>query len=159
VRVLERELLTRIDLPPHRFVALDPDAADLGVMCSEIERRIADRPFDLTLLGIGLNGHVGMNEPGSAIDSPTRRVDLAPATRQSAANYFGHADAPTWGVTIGLGALRQSAEIWLLASGPAKSAIVRRIAQGPVSVDVPATLLREHPNCRLFVDAGAAAAL
>jgi glucosamine-6-phosphate deaminase len=158
-RMLERDLVTRIDLPPQRFVALDPDATDLGAMCSAIERRIADRPFDLTLLGIGPNGHVGMNEPGSAIDSPTRRVDLAPATRQSAASYFGGAVVPTWGVTIGIGALRQSAEVWLLASGPPKADMVRRIVRGPVSAAVPATLLREHPHCRLFVDATAAAAL
>lgn len=158
-RMLERDLLARIDLPPQRFVALDPDAADLDAMCSAIERRIADRPFDLTLLGIGLNGHVGMNEPGSAIDSSTRRVDLAQATRESAASHFGHADVPTWGVTIGLGALKQSAELWLLASGAAKADVVRRIVREPISTNVPATLLRGHPHCRLFVDAAAAAAL
>jgi glucosamine-6-phosphate deaminase len=158
-QMLRRDLLSRVDLPPRQFAALDPDAADMDAMCGDTERRIAAGGLQLTLLGIGLNGHVGLNEPGTAADSRTRRVDLAPATVQTAASYPGDGSAPLWGVTLGVATLAQSEEIWLLACGAAKAAIVGRIVHGAAGSEVPATLLRSHPNCRLFVDRAAAAAV
>jgi glucosamine-6-phosphate deaminase len=102
---------------------------------------------------------VGMNEPGAAADSLTRRVSLAPETIAASARYFGHDRLPTWGVTMGLGTLRRSQEIWVLASGAGKAPIVRQTLHGPITTAVPATLLREHPSVLLIADdeAGAAA--
>jgi glucosamine-6-phosphate deaminase len=157
--MLRRQLLARIDLPPRRFIALDAGAADLDAMCAAVERRIGRRGFELTLLGIGTNGHVGMNEPGSDPASASRRVDLHPSTLQATRHYLNHDNIPTWGVTIGLHALLRSQEIWLLASGASKAAIVHSVVAGPRDVAVPASLFVDHPNCRLFVDATAAAAL
>ena len=158
-QMLRRDLLTHIDLPPRQFVSLDPDAADLDAMCGDVERHIAAGGLQLTLLGIGLNGHVGLNEPGSRADSRTRRVHLEPATVQAAAGYSGYGSVPSWGVTLGIATLAESAEIWLLACGVAKADIVGRLMHAPAGSDLPATWLRDHPNCRLFVDASAAAAL
>jgi glucosamine-6-phosphate deaminase len=156
-QMLERFLLSRIDLPPARFHRLDL-TQDIDTVCSAYERAVGDG-CDLTLLGIGTNGHVGMNEPGAPADSLTRRVSLAPETIAASARYFGHDRLPTWGVTMGLGTLRRSQEIWVLASGAGKAPIVRQTLHGPITTAVPATLLREHPSVLLIADdeAGAAA--
>ena len=100
-----------------------------------------------------------MNEPGSSRDSLTRRVDLAPATVTASARYFSHDRLPTWGVTMGLSTLRRSGEVWILASGPAKAAIMREVVHGPVTESVPATQFRDHPRTFLIVDEAAAVEL
>jgi glucosamine-6-phosphate deaminase len=86
-------------------------------------------------------------------------VELAPETTRAAARYFGPVPAPTWGVTIGLGPLRASRTIWLLATGPSKADVVRDVLLEPMSVDRPASLLRAHPHCLFILDRAAAARL
>ena len=156
-RMLERYLLSRVDLPPGRFHAFDL-TRDLDEVCREHEA-VVGAGCDLTLLGVGTNGHVGMNEPGSSRDSLTRRVELAPATVATSARYFSHERLPTWGVTMGLGTLRRSREVWILASGPAKAAIMRDVVHGAVTEAVPATQFRDHPRTLLIVDEAAAVEL
>jgi glucosamine-6-phosphate deaminase len=156
-QMLVRYLLSRVDLPPERFHAFDL-SRDLDEVCRTHEA-VVGSGCDLALLGVGTNGHVGMNEPGSAPDSLTRRVGLAPETIAASARYFGHGRLPSWGVTMGLGTLRRSREIWILASGPGKAAILREIVHGPVTDAVPATQLREHPRVLLIADDAAAAQL
>lgn len=150
--MLRRALLDHVDLPPERYHDLDTENPDVDAVCHAYDAAIERGSFDLTILGIGANGHVGMNEPGSAPDTPTRRVDLAPETMDGATRYFNDAHRPTWGITVGLKPLLASREIWLLATGAAKSSVVRRILTEPISTALPATLLRRHPNCWLFVD-------
>ena len=155
---LRRQLLAAIDLPPDRFFFLDPDGAGLDRECRRYDDAIGDG-FDLVLLGIGVNGHLGMNEPGSPADGRTRRVDLAESTIQSSARYFAHRNLPRWGLTVGLGTILASKEIWLLANGSAKASIIQRTVRGEVGEDVPSSLLRRHPNCFVFLDAEAGALL
>jgi 6-phosphogluconolactonase/glucosamine-6-phosphate isomerase/deaminase len=154
--MLKRYLLSYIDLPEKQFHWIDIEEPELDRVCREYDEAI-EPGFDLTLLGLGLNGHLGMNEPGSAANSPTRRVDLAPGTVASSAKYLVHSKLPTWGISVGLKQLLGSKEVWLLVNGGAKADIVRRTTQGPVSEEVPATLLRNHPNSFLMLDAAAAA--
>jgi glucosamine-6-phosphate deaminase len=154
-QMLERFLLSRIDLPSARFHRLDL-SGDIDAACRAYEAAIGDG-CDLTLLGIGTNGHVGMNEPGAPADGLTRRVTLAPDTIAASARYFAHDRLPTWGVTMGLGTLRRSREIWILATGAGKAAIVRQALHGPVTTAVPATQLREHSSVLLIADDEAAA--
>jgi glucosamine-6-phosphate deaminase len=157
-QLLRRALLDHVDLPAERFHAPDPEAADIEGMCRAYEEAIDNR-LDLTVLGIGTNGHIGMNEPGTPTDSRTRRVALAPETTRAAARYFGADQLPTWGVTLGLATLLASGEIWLLATGEAKADAIRAAVRGWVSADLPASLLQTHDNCLLFADAAAAAGL
>jgi 6-phosphogluconolactonase/glucosamine-6-phosphate isomerase/deaminase len=135
----------------------DPDAFDPG---AELERfrDAVQKGFDLCILGVGLNGHLGMNEPGSPNDAPTRRVELHTSSQASAAKY-GVRQTPTWGVTIGLKELLASEEIWLLATGSSKAEIVARALEGEVTTDVPASLLRQHPNTTAWLDSSAATQL
>ena len=155
---LERQLLDAVDLPSSAFHFLDPDVPDALRHCRDYDDAIGDG-FDLMLLGIGLNGHLGMNEPGSASDSPTRRVTLHGTTVESSARYFAHQNLPQWGLTVGLKAVLASKEVWLLANGAAKAGIIEQTVRGDIRPSNPASLLRRHPNCSLFVDAEAGALL
>ena len=154
-RMLDRFLLSRVDLPRDRFHRFDLGGNDIAEMCRAYEAAVG-HGCDLTLLGIGTNGHVGMNEPGTPGDSLTRRVTLAPETIAASARYFSHNRLPTWGVTMGLGTLRRSRKIWILASGAGKRAIVSETLYGPITEAVPATQLRGHPSALLIADDEAA---
>jgi glucosamine-6-phosphate deaminase len=158
---LLRQLIAGIDLPVSAFFSLDVDATDIDRTCERYDAAIG-RGFDLVLLGIGLNGHLGMNEPGTPADSRTRRVELHQSTIQSSMRYFPDTapqDLPRWGVTVGLKPILDSSEVWVLAKGSAKAPIVREAFAGEVTPDVPASLLQHHRHCSLFVDADAGALL
>jgi glucosamine-6-phosphate deaminase len=155
---LHRQLIDRIDLPPRAFHVLDPDHPDLAHHCADYDSAIGDG-FDLVLLGIGRNGHVGMNEPGAPLDGATRRVDLHPDTIRSSARYFAHGNLPRWGLTVGVKAILASKEVWVIANGAAKAEIVRRTVRDAIVPSNPASLLRRHSNCSLFVDAAAGSML
>lgn len=156
--VLRREVVDRVD-PPPRFVPFDVDRADPEAACAAIDAAIAAvGGLDLVILGLGANGHVGMNEPGSAPDAPTRMVELAASTREAAVGY-GADPAPTHGLTLGMAAIAAAREIWLLATGTAKAGILARTVDGLITTDVPATLLRPHGGLRIIADDAAAAAL
>ena len=156
--MLRRFLIDTIDLPKKNFHAIDTAAKNLAQFCRDYDAFIG-KGFDLTLLGIGLNGHLGLNEPGSAMDSPTRRVDMHPTTVSGSSRYLTHSNLPTWGVAVGLKQLLASREIWLLANGPAKAEIIHRTVKGPIDISLPASLLRKHPSSYLFLDREAAAML
>ncbi len=116
---LQRLLLSQVDLPADHFHWLDADAPDSDAVCARYDAAIG-AGFDLVILGIGTNGHLGMNEPGSPADSPTRRVDLEESTVQASARYFPSIDRdqlPRWGLTVGLGPILASREVWVLATG------------------------------------------
>ncbi len=158
--MLQRYLLDHVDLPQAQFHFIDTEAHDLDTICRRYDRLIDDDGgFDLTLLGIGLNGHLGLNEPGSATDSTTRKVQMHESTVKASAGYLTHGNLPTWGVGVGLKHLLGSKEVWLLASGQRKAEIIARTVKGEVSIDVPASLLRNHSNSSLFADGGAGALL
>ncbi len=155
---LLRHLIDEVDLPAGAFHFLDPSAPDIAQHCRQYDAAVPGG-FDLVMLGLGPNGHVGMNEPGSAADSPTRRVDLHPSTIQASARYFTHASLPHWGLTVGLGPILAAKEVWLLAAGSSKSDIIRRTVRDDISEQVPASLLRRHRKCSVFVDDEAGASL
>lgn len=144
---LERDLLGRMHAD-HRPM-LEP------IEMNEPPNANWPGPIRLAVLGIGTNGHIAMNEPGSSSDSGTRRVELAESTSNGARRY-GARRAPTWGVTIGLGPLLRSEELWVLATGASKAAIVAAAIDGPTTPEIPASLLQGHANVRWFVDSEAA---
>lgn len=157
--MLHRALLDHVDVLPGHYHPLDPEAADIEAMSAAYDASLK-QPLDLVMLGIGRNGHVGMNEPGTSPDSVTRRVELAPSTTQASVRYFGEGAAlPTWGITLGLSQILAARTIWILATGDSKADIVRDVLLEPVSASRPASLLRGHPDCWFFLDAAAASRL
>ncbi|MDJ0497267.1 MAG: glucosamine-6-phosphate deaminase [Acidimicrobiia bacterium] len=153
--MLRRMLLDRLEEAPRRFHRLDVGAADLDAECARYDTLAAARPFDLILLGLGSNGHIGLNEPGIAGDSATRVVKLHPGTVEHAAHY-GKGARPEFGVTLGMKAILASHEVWLLVTGRHKAEILERALTGPIGPDVPASYLQRHPDVTVFADTPAA---
>lgn len=158
-RTLERTVLGRLEPPAPAFVAFDVDGSDPAAACAAFDRAIAARGvLDVVVLGLGRNGHVGMNEPGSPADAPTRVVELTPSSRAAAIGY-GADLPPTHGVTLGMAGILAAREIWLLATGPEKAVVLAAALDGPATPDVPASLLRHHQGLRVIVDVPAATGL
>ncbi len=153
---LRRELLDHVVV--GHFVELDSSGADPDAAVRAIDAAAAEG-LDLALLGLGINGHVGMNEPGSTAESPTRVVELEASSREVATARYGAAVAPERGITLGLARLLQADEIWLIVTGERKAPILRAALEGPETPDIPASFLRRHPNCRIIADTAAAGQL
>jgi len=116
--------------------------------------------IDLQLLGIGRNGHIGFNEPGSPLDSRTRVVDLSEETRKDNSRFFGSIDqVPRQAITMGLATIMEVRRILLLASGVNKAWAVEQAIKEPVTVKLPASILQRHPNCTFLLDREAASTL
>ncbi len=156
--VIRRNLLNWVDFPAGHFQYIDTNAEDLD---SEIIRydELFQEPMDLTLLGLGTNGHIGMNEPGSTEDSITRKVNLTQSSINAAKYYLEHDKLPTWGVTLGIKRIMESKEIWLFATGKYKAGILSRLFWEEPTPEIPVTLLKKHPNFSVFADKEAAAKL
>ena len=156
-RMLRRDFLDHIDLPTTQFHGIDVDAPtdEIDEVCANHAALIGDGGIDLAVLGVGTNGHVAMNEPGSHPEAPTRVVELAPSTTAAAATYGG-STPPRWGITTGLAELRASHEIWVLATGAGKANIVQRALTEPASTALPVSWVLRHPNAVLWLDEHAA---
>ena len=157
-RFLDDELLRHVDLPTAH--APDAIAADLDAACARYEREItAAGGLDLCLLGIGGNGHIAFNEPGSPFDSRVRVVDLAPETRATAAAAFGGAAVPARALTVGIATILSARRCVLLAHGAGKAPVIARALGEPPSPALPASALQRHANATIILDAAAASAL
>ena len=154
--MLRTALLDRV--PSAEFHFPDVDAPDLEVECRRFRDLISEGGLDLAILGLGRNGHLGLNEPGSTADAPTRVVELTEETREGARNY-GADPPPTWGLAVGLAEILAAREVWLLVTGAAKAAVLARAVNDPVTIQIPATSLRAHPNAVIWSDEPAAALL
>jgi len=159
-RFLHDELYRHVDLPRAHAHAPHATATDLDGACLRYERAIeAAGGLDLCLLGIGPNGHVAFNEPGSAFDSRTRVVELADDTRAAAAAAFGAEAVPAFALTIGIATILSARRCVLLAYGAAKADVVARAVESAPSPELPASALQRHPGVTVILDAAAASRL
>jgi glucosamine-6-phosphate deaminase len=142
------------------FHGLDGGAADAQAEAARHQARLDSAPVDLVVLGLGRDGHVAFDEPGSALDSGVRRVRLQPATRADAAADFGGIEqVPEEALTVGLRTLFAARELIMLVSGEAKAPALRAMLEAPASPETPASLLRDHPRLSVICDAAAASLL
>ncbi|MDQ2801438.1 MAG: glucosamine-6-phosphate deaminase [Pseudomonadota bacterium] len=159
---MDRHLFSRVNVAPVNTHIPDGMAADLRAEAARYERLIqAAGGIDLQLLGIGEAGHIGFNEPLSALMSRTREKALTPVTRhQNAAMFGGDADrVPARALTMGVGTILEARELLLLATGCAKAAVLAKAVEGPITAMISASALQLHPNCKVVVDEDAAGAL
>lgn len=117
------------------------------------------RGIDLLISGIGVNGHIAFNEPGSTLDSRTRIVELADSTIELMKASFSPGELPRQAITMGLATILEARRTLLLASGSSKAQILARVLTGQITTDVPASALRLHSNLTVIADEEAAAIL
>ncbi len=145
------------------------DHIDIDVSNTHVPNGLADHPeeecrrydamiqdhggIDLQILGIGQNGHIGFNEPGTSFNSPTHIVTLEESTRKANARYFNSLDeVPTQAITMGIESIMKSKEILLLISGEAKAEAMYQLLNGEITEDFPASILKKHPCVTIIAD-------
>jgi glucosamine-6-phosphate deaminase len=159
--VIRREFTDHVDLAPARLHGPDVWTTDLPAACARYDRLLAELGgVDLQLLGIGADGHVGFNEPGSSLGSRTRLKTLTKATRADNARFFASADeVPRHVVTQGLGTISDARHVVLIAAGERKAAPVARAVEGPLTASCPASVIQLHPHTTVVLDEAAASGL
>ena len=152
---MDHNLFDHIDIDKSRTrVPSGIDVSDPAAYDKEIA---AAGGVDLQLLGIGNNGHIGFNEPGTPFGSLTHIVELTESTREANKRFFASIDeVPTHAVTMGVKTVMQARSIILMAIGPAKAPIMKEMLQGPVTEKVPASVLQLHPDVTVYMDYEAA---
>ncbi|GIN20337.1 MAG TPA: glucosamine-6-phosphate deaminase [Bacillus bacterium] len=136
-------------------VAEDPEQE-----CERYEGILKKHPVDLQILGMGPNGHIGFNEPGTSFDSVTHIAELTPSTREANKRFFEkEEDVPTKAITMGISSIMSAKEVLMLAFGEGKAEAVRSMIEGAVTVDCPASVLQKHSNAIIILDTEAASKL
>ena len=158
---IRREFTRHIDIPDARVHGPDGSAEDLRAAAEEYEQLItAAGGVDIQILGVGADGHIGFNEPGSSLMSRTRVKTLHPQTVQDNARFFNSPqDVPVHVLTQGLRAIHEAGHLVLLATGKAKAGVVAALAEGPLAAVCPASVLQWHQHATVICDEAAAAQL
>lgn len=158
---MDTHLFSGLNIPPANTHVPDGLTVLAEACCHAYEEEIrVAGGIDIQLLGIGSNGHIGFNEPGSALDSRTRRVTLATQTIRDNARFFNTPDeVPRFAISMGIGTILEARQCLLLGFGEKKAQAVRAALEGPVTPDSPASALQSHPDVLVFLDTAAAAAL
>src|SRR5665811_572627 len=160
---MRKYLFEQTDIDPNNYFLPDGTLPKEKVKehALEYERKIAEAGgIDLQILGIGINGHIGFNEPGSAIYSKTRLITLDNSTRIANSHEFGNiSQVPRMAITMGISTIMKSHRIILIAWGKTKAPVIQKAVEGKPTEEVPASLLQNHDNCTFVVDEFAASEL
>jgi len=156
----DEHLFIPLRVPEERISFFNGIAEDLEKECSKAEAFInAHKGIDITVLGIGTNGHLGLNEPGSDPSLRTQIKTLSESTITAAKDYFDEPRDVHQGITLGLKSLLESGTVFLMAGGESKADIIKAVVEGPVTTDIPGSFLQGHPNCFVYLDEKAASKL
>lgn len=153
---MKKYLFNHINIPNENTYI--PNGKELGsAECDHYENLISQLGgIDLQLLGIGRNGHIGFNEPGTSFESKTHVIELTPSTREANAKFFGRMeDVPTQAITMGISTIMQSKEILLIISGESKKEALYNLIHHGIDEAFPASALKGHPNVTVIVDEAA----
>jgi len=144
----------------EKIVFFDACAKDLIEECKRVDSFLASNgPIDLMLVGIGMDGHIGLNEPGVSFELYSHITELNPITKNVAQKYFSRERKLEKGITLGMKNLMEARTVILIASGANKAEIVKKAVEGEITNHVPASILQKHPNCYVFLDTAAASRL
>ncbi len=158
---MHEHFFQHVDIPSDNIYIPSGTTSNHTAFCAWYEERIREcGGIDLQILGIGSDGHIAFNEPGSSLGSRTRLKTLAQQTIQDNARFFERPeDVPVFAITMGVGTILEARAIVLLASGPTKAAAVARAIEGPVTSMITASALQLHSSVRVFLDRDAASDL
>lgn len=159
--VISRAITTPVGIPADRVNAPNPDLPDLDVACADYDRTVSDAEVDLQLLGLGANGHIAFNEPGTPHDARTHVVKLTEQTRRDNSRFFsGDIDrVPTHAITQGIGTVLEARELLLIATGRAKADAVAAFLSTEPSAHLPSSALHAHDAVTVLLDPQAASAI
>ena len=155
----------------HLFRGLDIDeknthvpcgVGDIQKNCDDYNKMLEENPIDIQLLGLGGNGHIGFNEPFTPFDSVTHYVELEQRTREDNARLFfnGNLDeVPTHAITMGISNIMAAKKVLLIACGENKADAVKALVEGESTEEIPASAIKNHPNCVVIIDEAAASKL
>jgi glucosamine-6-phosphate deaminase len=153
---LLRSIAEPLGVSEDRVIPLRNEAGSVDDACREYDRAISDAGgVDLAILGLGPNGHLGFNEPGSTADSPTRAVELTAESLASNARYWESIEVPRRAVTAGMNIILGARTVLLVVLGEHKRAILDRVLHEPIGPLVPASFLRTHPAATVLADEAA----
>lgn len=149
---MQNNLFDHVNIHPEKTFVPNGLASDLEAECAAYDRRIEELGgIDLQLLGIGLDGHIGFNEPDDHFTEQTHVVTLDPSTIAANARFFNSADeVPRSAVTMGVGTIMRAEKILLIANGKAKEEIVEKAIHGPITSQLPASILQLHKDATVL---------
>ncbi len=154
---MNEHLFKYIDIEPNNIHIPDNDIHRIDEIAKEYNRLLKKNPLDLQVLGIGSNGHIGFNEPGTPLGNETFVVTLDERTRKDNSRFFSSLDeVPKYAITMGIKNIMRAKELLLIASGKEKADAVYQMINGEVTSDLPASILQLHPNCTIILDEPAA---
>ncbi|MBP5280674.1 MAG: glucosamine-6-phosphate deaminase [Erysipelotrichaceae bacterium] len=158
---MHRNLFDQIDIPEENTHVPSGLGEDLEAQAKKYDEMIDASPVDIQLLGIGSDGHIAFNEPGTPFDSGTHVTDLAESTIKDNCRFFDNdiSKVPTQAVTQGIGTIMKAKNILLIATGANKAQAVKDMLEGPIDVNCPASILQKHDNVTVIIDEPAAALL
>ena len=158
---MKENFFSHINIKPENYYLPDGMAEDIPQACKEYEKMIKEHGgIDLQLLGIGANGHIAFNEPGSSFGSRTRVKTLSEKTIKDNSRFFKSIDeVPKYAITVGIGTIMGANALILLASGDNKSNAIAKTIEGPITSMVPATMVQLHPKVTVVIDKDAASKL
>ena len=147
-RFMQENFFDHINIKPENTFVPNGVADDLAKECAEYDARIKRLGgIDLQLLGIGIDGHIGFNEPSDVFDKNTHVVDLHESTIKANSRFFeSENDVPKQAVSMGMVSIMQAKKILLIANGPQKKEILKKAFEGPITPELPASLLQLHPD-------------
>jgi glucosamine-6-phosphate deaminase len=157
---MNEHLFKHIDIQLANIHIPDNDIERIDEIAKEYNRLLKKNPLDLQVLGIGSNGHIGFNEPGTPLGNETFVVTLDERTRKDNSRFFGSLDdVPKYAITMGIKNIMRAKELLLIASGIEKAEAVHQMIYGDVTSQLPASILQLHPNCTIILDEPAASKL
>lgn len=158
---MKENLFKHINIKPENTHVPDGIAPDILKFCEQYENDIKNAgSIDIQLLGIGSNGHIAFNEPGSSLGSTTRVKTLNSKTIEDNARFFDNRDeVPKYAITMGIGTIMGAKKLILLASGKNKASAIATTVEGPITAMVPATIVQLHPKAIIIIDKLAATKL
>lgn len=150
------EAIRPLELREENIFFFDACAEDLEEECRKADRFLEENgPIDISLMGVGMNGHIALNEPGCSFAAAAHTMELDPVTVRVAGKYFDGPAPVRRGITLGLGQILASRLLIVIANGERKREIMRQAACGPVTNQVPASSMQNHGNCLLSLDRAA----
>ena len=152
-KYIVENVIVPLELKPENIVFFDACAEDLQQECEIVNQYLKDNgPIDISLMGVGMNGHIALNEPGCDFAAEAHTVELADTTKQVAVKYFHRQTPVTEGITLGIKQIRDSKLLIVMANMERKREIMHAAMYGEVTNRVPASYLQTHPNCIVSLD-------